>query len=237
MRKSILSLLLACFIAFAPGTARAGIPVIDVTAVANLIQQISYWQQQISAMAQELNQLKMTHAAMTGNRGMQSLLPMTNLMRNYLPPDYAELLRVLDGNSNSYAGLSSQVQSALQANAVLSNAQLGALTPQMRELVEDSRRTAAMTAALARVAFQNTSQRFAALQALITMIGSAFDIKAIQDLQGRIAAEQAMLTNEQTKLQTLYQVAQAEQLIQQQRIRERAAADVGSVSSMPSVRY
>ena len=86
-------------------------------------------------------------------------------------------------------------------------------------------------------AYQNTSQRFGALQGLMTAIGAAGDTKAILDLQGRIAAEQAMLTNEQSKLQQLFQVAQADQWAQQQRIRERAAADVGSVNGLGSVRY
>src|SRR5213075_1619342 len=84
-------------------------------------------------------------------------------------------------------------------------------------------------------AYQNTSQRFAALQQLITMIGAAGDTKAIQDLQGRVNSEQAMLQNEQTKLQTLYQMAQADQWAQQQRLRERSISDVGSVSSLAPV--
>ena len=47
-----------------------------------------------------------------------------------------------------------------------------------------------------------------------------------------------MLTNEQNKLQALYQVAQAEQWAQQQRMREQViAADVGSVNSLARVPY
>jgi type IV secretion system protein VirB5 len=237
MRKTLFGALLASMLALAPMTAKAGIPVIDVTAIQNLIQQLVYWQQQINAMSRQLNQLQQSHAAMTGDRGMQSVLPMSNLQRNYLPPDYAELMNTVNGASTTYAGLSGRIQSAMTANAVLSNGQLDALTPEMRQMVEGGRRSAAMLSSLSQVAYQNTSHRFGALQQLITLIGAARDLKAIEDLQARVNAEQALLTNEHTKLQTLYQIAQAEQLVQQQRLRERSAADVGSVNSLNRVPY
>jgi type IV secretion system protein VirB5 len=236
-RKSILSLVLLSLLLIAPMQARAGIPVIDAAAVMNLIQQILYWQKQIQGMTNQINQLQQTYNSMTGDRGMQSLLPMTSAKRNYLPQDYSELMNAVNGASATYAGLSSQVQSIMSANAVLTNSQVGSLSPQLQQIVEAGRRSAAMIQGSSQSAYQNTSQRFAALQQLITMVGIARDTKAIQDLQGRIQAEQAMLTNEQTKLQTLYQVAQAEQWSQQQRIRERASADVGSVNTLTPVTY
>lgn len=231
LRRSILGLLFAAVISSAPMQARAGIPVIDITAVMNLIQQIAYWQQQITAMTNQLNQLQQTYNSMTGGRGMEGLLPMSNLQRNYLPPDYSELMQVVNGSSSTYAGLSSQLQSIMAANAVLSNTQMGAMSPQQRQTVESGRRASAMLSSFTQSAYQNTSQRFAALQGLIGMIGGASDLKAIQDLQGRVNAEQTMLTNEQTKLQTLYQVAQAEQWAQQQRVREQVIAGHGGFSA------
>lgn len=229
-RKKILALVLSGLMAFAPA-ARAGIPVIDVAAIMNLVQQILYWQQQIQGMTNQLNQLQNTFNAMTGGRGMQSLLPMSNAQRNYLPQDYNELMNVVNGASSTYAGLSSTLQSVMSANAVLSNTQLSALSPQQRQVVEQGRRSAALLSSVTQSAYQNTSQRFAALQQLINMVGAAGDTKAIQDLQGRIQAEQTMLTNEQTKLETLYQVAQAEQWQQQQRVREQVIQNHGGFSA------
>lgn len=231
LRRSLLGLVFTAVMAVAPTQARAGIPVIDVTAVANLIQQVAYWQQQIAAMSNQLSQLRQTYSSMTGGRGMEALLTMSNQQRNYLPPDYAEMMSVVNGSSTGYAGLSSQVQSVMSANAVLSGTELGALSPQQRQLVDDGRRSSAMLSSITRAAYQHTSQRFAALQGLINMIAMAVDTKAIQDLQGRINAEQTMLTNEQTKLQTLYQVAQAEQWTQQQRVREQVIQGHGNFST------
>jgi type IV secretion system protein VirB5 len=77
------------------------------------------------------------------------------------------------------------------------------------------------------------SNRFATIQQLISAIGGARDQKAILDLQARISAEQGMLANDQTKLQTLYQVAQADQWALQQRNREQAINDIGSLRRLP----
>jgi len=51
-------------------------------------------------------------------------------------------------------------------------------------------------------------------------INQTKDPKAIAELQGRIAAEQAMIQNEQTKLQMYQMVAAAEDRLQQQRRKE-----------------
>lgn len=237
MRHPLAALLLLSVAVLPTRAVSQGIPVIDVAAITHLVQQLNQWQKQLTAMGQHLNQLQQTHHALTGSRGMQALLPMTSQQRNYLPQDYAELMNAVNGTSSTYAGLSAQIQQAITANAVLNNNQLSALTPEMRQLVENGRKSAALVATLSKTAYQNTSQRFGALQQLIATIGTTGDLKAIQDLQGRINAEQAMLTNEQTKLQMLHQMLQAERLVAEQRARERSAADVGSVNSLGAIAY
>jgi type IV secretion system protein VirB5 len=227
LRKSFLGVVFAAVMTLAPLQARAGIPVIDVANLAQAIQQVLSWVQQYQQMTTQLQQQVQQIQAITGGRGMEALMPMSNAARNYLPPDYAQLMQAVNGASATYAGLSGQVQSITAANAVLTNGQLGTMTPQMRQVVEQGRRSAAMLSAMTQSAQQNSSQRFAALQQLITQIGASGDDKAIQDLQGRIVAEQAMLTNEQNKLQALYQTAQAEQLAQQQRVREQVVSGHG----------
>lgn len=244
MRRHLLALFVASVTFLAPLHARAGIPVIDFTAIANLIQQIMYWQQQISAMQkqyeqlqQSKNQLTQTYAAMTGTRGMEQLLQTPDAARNYLPSSYGDLMGTINGSSASYTGLSSLVQSIIKANSVLSTTQLDALSPELRQVVEQGRQSAAMLNGMTQSAYQNTSQRFSALQQLIDRIASAQDPKAIQDLQARIQAEQNMLTNEQTKLQSLYQVVQSEELMRKQRIREQSASGIGSTRLLSSVSY
>lgn len=238
MRRQLLAFLLAAAALLAPLHAKAGIPVIDVTAVANLMQQVMYWQQQISAMGKQLDQLKasneqlqQTYSSMTGTRGMDQLLSTSNLQRNYLPQNYDGLMSLFNGSSSGYSGLSSQVQAIMSANRVLSSAQMDALSPEMRQIVDKGRQSSALLNGMTQSAYQNTSQRFSALQQLIDGIGRTNDPKAIQELQARIQAEQNMLTNEQTKLQSLYQIARAEEVAQQQRTREQVISGHGGFSN------
>jgi len=227
-RRYLLAVAAASLLAFVPvGTARAqGIPVIDVASLIQLIQQLQYWVQQIQLMKNQVSQLQQSYTAITGPRGMQNLL--AGNQRNYLPPDWNQMLAVLDNTTPAYSGLSGQAQTVMNANAVLSSRDVRALSPSQQQILAQGRKAAALLQVMSRAAYQNTSQRFAALQQLINAIGTAQDAKAIQDLQGRIAAEQAMLQNEQTKLQVLYQSAQADQLAQQQRVREESLSGVGS---------
>lgn len=226
-RRPLITVLLWAVVAIAPLPARAGIPVIDVTAIANLIQQVMYWQQQISQMQAQLNQLQQTYGAMTGSRGMQDVLPMTYDQRNYLPSSYAELLSVANGNTGSYAGLAAQIQAAMTANAILSQQRMQQMSPEMRQIVEDGRRAAATASVMSQTAYGSTSQRFAALQQLIAMVGAAQDTKAAQDLIARINAEQAMLQNEQTKLQALHRASEGEERQQDQRVVEQVIRSHG----------
>lgn len=244
MRKQLFAIFLAASALLVPLHARAGIPVIDVTAVANLIQQVMYWQQQISAMQKQFDQLKaskeqlqQTYSSMTGTRGMDQLLPMSNTDRNYLPQNYNDLMSVVNGSTSGYSGLSGQVQSIMDANNILSTTQMNALSPDLRQMVDKGRQASAMLNGLTRNAYEKTSGRFSALQQLIGAIGRTNDPKAIQELQARIQAEQNMLTNEQTKLQSLYQIAQSEEMTRRQRMREQTTSDIGDVRLLPAVNY
>ena len=99
--------------------ARAGMPVIDVANLAQAIQQVLSWGQQLQAMAAHLQQLQRTYQSLTGPRGMQNLLPIAPGARNYLPADYSELMNVINGTSVTYPVLAGQVQGIIQTNAVL----------------------------------------------------------------------------------------------------------------------
>jgi type IV secretion system protein VirB5 len=205
--------------------------VIDVASIKQLLVQINYWKQQVAGMQNQLNQLKQTHAALTGGRGMERLLVTSDAQRNYLPKDWNEMLKVMDGTSGSYGNLSSAVDNAGRARTVLDDARLAKLSPTERDSVLAARKSSAASAVMAQQAFSNAGQRFAALQGLVTAIGNAPDAKAIADLEARIAAEQAMLDNEQAKLATLQQAAQAEQWAQAAQLREAAIAGHGEFAS------
>ena len=200
--------------------------VIDVGAIAQLIQQISTMEEQLSTAKNQLTQARQQFDAMTGGRGMEGLLGGVN--RNYLPSDWAAIESALRGAAGAYGALSNSLKNIVETNAVLTPAQVAMLSSTERAELESARQSSALLQAMTRDALANSSQRFASIQSLISAIGGAHDQKAILDLQARIGAEQGMLQNEQTKLQTLYQAVQAERWAGEQRRREQAIADIGA---------
>lgn len=208
--------------------ARAQIPVIDVASVTQLIMQIQTLEQQLSTARNQLAQAQSEYQSTTGQRGMQQLLAGTP--RNYLPPDWASLERVLAG-SGAYPALAGALHAQLTANAVLTPPQLAALPPAAAAQVQEQRQAVALLQTLSQAALANASGRFVALQTLIDEIGRTDDQKAVLELQARIAAEQGMLENEHTKLQELYYSTQGQSWANAQRARELVVAGHGQFTA------
>ena len=208
--------------------ARAQWAVIDVGAIAQLIQEVQTLRQQLTTAQAQLNQAEAALATTTGNRGMQLLLGGTN--RNYLPTSAAQLTAASQGGGG-YPGLASGVQASINSNAVLSPAQLATLPPPAQQQVVADRQAIALRQAVAAQALSNSSARFAALQSLIAAITSARDQKGILDLQARINAELGMLQNEQTKLQVLAQATEAMSAVNAQREREQVIIGQGQFAT------
>jgi type IV secretion system protein VirB5 len=200
-------------------TARAQWAVIDVPAIAQLIQEVQTMQQQLATARQQLQSAQQALQAMTGDRGMARLLSGTT--RNYLPSNWRQVTNALQGQGMSgFAGLSADVQSAIAAIAVLSPQRLATLSSADQRQIQASRQWSAMQQALTQEALANASSRFASIQSLIAAISAAGDQKAILELQARISAELGMLQNEQTKNQVLYQATQAQESAIRQQARE-----------------
>jgi type IV secretion system protein VirB5 len=214
---------LALSLAAAPA-ARAQWAVVDVGAINQLIQEVKTMSQQLITAEAQLQQAKNTLQSMSGGRGMQTLLSGTN--RNYLPTSSGQLTSAMLG-SGSYPGLTLDVRNAVNANAVLTPTQLAALSPADQQQITAARQVAALRQALAQEALANSSSRFAAVQSLISAIGTATDQKGILDLQARITAELGMLQNEQTKLQVLSQAGDALTAANAQRNLELSIAEQG----------
>jgi type IV secretion system protein VirB5 len=210
--------------------ASAQFAVIDVGAIAQLVQQYMILQQQLTTMNAHLDQARLEYAAMTGGRGMERLLAGT--VRNYLPADLNALTGALAGAGAAYGAFSSSAHAFLDANVVLTPDQLASFSPEDRAHLEATRESTAILQALTQQALTNSSGRFDQIQQLINAIPGATDPKAIMDLQARIQAEQGMLAGESNKLQVLFQAMTAKEQADRLRRREQAIADVGSRREM-----
>jgi len=233
MQRTVTIVFVFLFGGLVAPSANAQWAVVDVGAIAQLIQQIAKMEQQLTTMQAHLRQAEQEYQSITGDRGMENLLSGT--VRNYLPPDWQTLQAAVTQTSSSYPALSAAAQSSLNSNAVLTSQQLAGMSPVERAQVVAARQSVAMLQATTSQALTTISSRFATIQQLITAIGGARDQKAVLDLQARISAEQGMLANDQSKLQVIYQAAQAQQWAQQQRNREQAINDIGSLRRLPAM--
>jgi type IV secretion system protein VirB5 len=233
IRTFCLGLFSASLLAGFSSSAQAQIPVTDVGAIFQLVTEVQTLSQQLQTAEQELQQAQQAYQSITGSRGMQNVASGTNW--NYLPSDWTTLQNTLNGAGGTYSALAANVQAATSANAVLSPAQLAALSPDERAAIQAQRQSAAYLQALSQQALSTTSTRFASIQQLINAIPTTTDQKGILELQARIGTEQGLLANEQTKLQVLYQAAQADQAAAVQRTREQAIASVGSLRTLPAM--
>ena len=217
--------------------AQAGMPVIDAANLAQAIQEVLSWGQQLQGMVRQYDQLVSTYDSLTGPRGMQSLLPISPAQRNYLPANYLQLQSVMNGTSSSYAPLAVQVQSSVQTNAVLTPAQVSTLSPQAQNYLNQSRRSAATLAMLSQQTQSNASNNFTSQQGFISALRNTSDTKASADLAGRIQSEQLMTQTNQIKTDALYQTVQAQQLQNAQTARELSMQSLGTMSSRPALQW
>jgi len=223
--KSCFLLLFLALGAAAPGYAQWA--VVDVPATVQLVQEVQTATQQLATLKSQLTQAEQTLQSMSGQRGMQQLLSGTN--RNYLPSNWSQLngagIGIGTGTGGSYGGLAGSIQTLIAGNAKLSNVQLAALSPANQQQLAAARQWTATQQAVSQAALASASDRFDALQTLINTIPSAVDQKGILELLARIAAELAMVQNEQIKLQVMAQAIQGQQaaLDQQQRELDIAA--------------
>jgi type IV secretion system protein VirB5 len=225
----IAALLVAAAVTLAAPGCDAQMAVVDVSAITQLVTQVQTLQQVLTNARRQLAQAQQALQTMTGSRGMQFLLP--GVVRNYLPSDWGQLAGSLQTLSAGYPALGTSVSALLGANAILSPAQLAALSSQDQQRISAARNLAALGQVMSRSSLANAGSRFSDLQSLIGTIGSATDQKAVLDLQARIAAEQGMLQNEQTKLQSLFQALQAEQMAVMQQQREAIVAGHGTFAN------
>jgi len=218
MKKALVGALLSLLFNSA---ANAQIPVIDSASIAKQIETIAKWKLQYDQMVTQINQMKQQYDALTGARGLGDILN-NPALREYLPEDWQGVYDAV--KNGGYAGLTGQAQSIYEENRIFDGcAHLGisaARTACEAQAVKPSQDKASALAA-----YDKTKERLKQIDQLMQRINTTQDPKSIAELQGRIAAEQAMIQNEQTKIELYKMVSEAEERINDQRERELIAKE------------
>ncbi len=218
---------LAISIAMTVSGVQAQIPVTDIISntqdMINQVQTMAQWAMQLEHMVEQINSMEKEYKALTGGRGLGTILNDPRY-REYLPTEWQS---VYDSVRNGgYSGLSGRAADIYNENQVY-DACSHLNVDNQRLTCESQAVKGAQDKAFALDAYDAARDRLNQIDQLMSRINSTQDPKEIAELQGRIAAEQAMISNEQTKLQMYSMVAKAEDRIQEQR-RIEANAEVNA---------
>lgn len=215
MRILILAIAALCL----SSGAGAQIPVTDAAALSQATaahaEDIAKAVEQIGQLKTQVEQLRQQYAALTGGRGLGAILNDPRL-REYLPEDWKQVYDAI--HSGGYEGLTGAAREIYEANRVYDTC--AGLVVEARQTCEAQAVKPAQDKAFALGAYHKAQARLSQIEALMQQINLTDDPKAIAELQGRIAAEQAVIQNEQTKLQMFALISQAEDRLQAQRRHE-----------------
>lgn len=206
----------ALSIALAAPAAQAQIPVTDVASITQRAmesaQQLAQLVNQLEQMKAQLEQARAQYEAMTGSRGMGSLLSGQNYQR--IPTNWKETLNMINGSDGRYGNISSMANQVLHTMNGIDPNVFAEVDSSYGQLSGESANQAATYQALQGTEYNDTAARFDELKQLIAKIDQAPDEKAILDLNARIGAQQVMLQNEQLKMQALAQLRESQKDLQ-----------------------
>lgn len=185
-------------------------------------------QTQVRQGTQIIDQGKQLYGSMTGLTNVNSIAGVLNnpTLRRYLPAEAQDTGKLLDGTLNDLGSIGTRATSIRDANRLFTPATEGLSEAEryyQGALVKSGDR-AARDVALGESAYRAAGQRQAGLDQLRLALNSASTPKEVMDLQARIAAEQAMINNDQMQLQGLAMMQDAEKRLAEQRDREATAS-------------
>ncbi|WP_454862637.1 type IV secretion system protein [Paraburkholderia fungorum] len=188
--------------AFAGSAHAQGVPTISPAELAQEMVQVNQLYQQIQNQEQQ-------YQALTGNSSFGTIMNDASL-RNYLPEQWQNIYD--QAKSGSLSGISSSMRTIEQQEGMTNASTTG------EQRYYD---TLATNKAMNEQAYTATMARLNNIQSLMQQSNLTQDPAQKADLQVRMAAEQAMVNNDQTRLQLTSQLQQTElRLAEDQQERE-----------------
>jgi type IV secretion system protein VirB5 len=218
MNKRLKVVAAACLVAgtFGAGNAQAqGIPVIDV---ANLVQTIMQVMNDVTEINNQVQQITQLQSQLNSINGMRNLGNILNnpLLRNYVPAEAYTYLNAI--NTSGYSGLNATAKTLRDAGMVYNCMDLAgaARTGCQAALAQPYQQKG-----LLQDAMKSAAGRLTQINSLMDQINTTSDQKAVQEIQARIGAENALLAHEISQVQMLQGMADSEERIARSRERER----------------
>ena len=213
MKRQILATALAMATVASGNLQATGVPVIDVSNLAQAITQVQTLAEQLTALRDQLDTLRGQATTITNMynemRGITAhalMLPnAVTTLHSFLPAANLDPANLLSG---PLAGIANSLRSAKETYSVTDLFGGGGtqLTGAARQYQERSDFIYSYMA-LAKDAYEKVAARRTALEGFAAAAGTATTEKAVLDLNTRIAAENALLLNDLAQIQALHLMA------------------------------
>ena len=218
MNKRLKVAAAACLVAgtLGAGNARAqGIPVMDIASIIQSILQVLNEVTQIENQIQQIAQMGDQLKSLNGMRNLGDVFD-NPMLKNYVPAEAYTYLNAV--NATGYSGLNGTAKSLRDAGMVYNCMDLAgpARTDCQAALAQPYQQKG-----LLQDAMKSAGGRLSQIKSLMGQINATSDQKAVQEIQARIGAENALLAHEVSQVQMLQGMADSEERIARSRERER----------------
>jgi type IV secretion system protein VirB5 len=203
-----------------------GIPVIDA---ANLVQTIQQVINDITEINNQVQQITQLQSQLNSINGMRNLGNVFNnpLLKNYVPAEVYTYINAVD--TSGYSGLNTTAKALRDAGMLYNCMDLPAAS---RTECQASLAQPYQQKGLLQDAMKSASGRLTQIGALMDQINATLDQKAVQEIQARIGAENALLAHEVSQVQMLQGMADSEERIARSRERERQYQMLGRIGKL-----
>lgn len=209
--------LLVILLAMSCTGARAGIPVLDIGNLIQSILEVLNTITQIENQVAQIQQLGQQVESLNGVRGLGSLLR-NPLFSNYIPSNATALVDSVE--RGGYGGLTGAAKALRDADMLYNCLDKAG---DARTMCQSSLARPYQTKAVLQRAMDTAGGRLSQISGLIDRINATTDQKAIQELQARLAGENAMLAHEVSQIQLMADMADNEERVVSSKRREAAA--------------
>ncbi len=221
IQRQLVKILAIAAAVAAAAPARAQMIVHDPAAVTQLITQAQTAISQLQQLRDQVSEAQRLYASFNDLSDVNALARqlLAPELRAFLP-EIEELEAAARGDLASLGALAGRAQAIRAAARVIA---ADATTPESREL-EASGDRAARDLALGESVAELASDRAQGLDELRAALDNAGSARAVMDIGARLSAEQALITNDQMRLQGVAMIQASEDRLDLQRRKEQAAA-------------
>ena len=225
MKRPLITFALVGVVTLGGSAAHAQLAVYDATSYAKLIQQATTAVNQLNELKTQVTQGQQLFSSLNDASGVSKIASALGVpsLRSFLP-DTSALSAVAKGDFSALGALGAKADAIRSANRLYT---ASADDPLGADL-EAAGQRAARDLALGQRVTDAGAQRLEGLKELQAAIDSAPNARAVMDLQARATTEQAMIANDQMRLQGIAMAQAAEDRLQAQRDRERMLAARGA---------